>query len=249
MLRAILQPFYTAYVIITFTCSVLIGFPFFALLSIGNNQRCRKIIFTIVKYWAKWWLFIIGMPVSRIGRRTPGGRFVIVANHISYLDTINIFAGIPGYFRALGKKEISKIPLIGLIYKQLTIMVDRSNPESRAKSIRLLWRVLKNAGNIVIFPEGTFNETGKPLKDFYDGAFRLAISTQTAVLPVIFPDTADRWHYSHWWKLWPGRNRIEFLEPVKVEHLSMNDMEKLKNEVYEKMQACLVKHRKHDGLS
>jgi 1-acyl-sn-glycerol-3-phosphate acyltransferase len=32
-----------------------------------------------------------------------------------------------------------------------------------------------------IFPEGTFNETGKPLKSFYDGAFRISIETRTPV--------------------------------------------------------------------
>jgi 1-acyl-sn-glycerol-3-phosphate acyltransferase len=54
---------------------------------------------------------------------------------------------------------------------------------------------------------GTFctqhNEGNLPLKDFYDGAFWLAIKTQTLIAPVIFPDALQRWHYSAWWKLWP----------------------------------------------
>ena len=70
--------------------------------------------------------------------------------------------------------------------------------------MRLMWRMLKKECSIIIFPEGTFNETEAPLKEFYDGAFRLAINTQTEIWPVLFPDTVDRWHFSHWWKLWPG---------------------------------------------
>ncbi len=38
----------------------------------------------------------------------------------------------------------------------------------------------------MVFPEGTFNMTTEPLKEFYDGAFRVAIETQTPVKPVLF---------------------------------------------------------------
>jgi 1-acyl-sn-glycerol-3-phosphate acyltransferase len=164
-----------------------------------------------------------------------------VANHISYLDTVILFPALPGYFRALGKKEFSKVPLLGFLYRQIAIMVDRSSTESRAKSMKLMWRVLKRESDILIFPEGTFNETGAPLKSFYDGAFRLAITSQTPILPVVFPDTVKRWHYSGWWKLWPGRNRAIYLPAIAVTNLTMADLPTLKQQVYEAMEAELVK--------
>jgi len=37
MVRKLLQPFYTAYAVITFVIGLLINFPFFLLISIGNN--------------------------------------------------------------------------------------------------------------------------------------------------------------------------------------------------------------------
>jgi 1-acyl-sn-glycerol-3-phosphate acyltransferase len=63
---------------------------------------------------------------------------------------------------------------------------------------------------IFIFPEGTFNETEKPLKDFYDGPFRLAIEMQTPIKPVLFIDTLDRLHYGGLLRLTPGPNRVVF---------------------------------------
>ncbi|MCW3122088.1 MAG: 1-acyl-sn-glycerol-3-phosphate acyltransferase [Flavipsychrobacter sp.] len=242
MVRKVLQPFYTAYVIITFAVSILLAFPFFVLISLGNNATSRKAIYTIIRYWCIGWLWLIGMPVKIIGKRPRTGRYVIVANHISYLDTLIIFPGIPGFFRALGKKEVSKIPVVGFIYKQVVIMVDRSNPHSRAKSLRLLWRVLNKEGNIIIFPEGTFNETPAPLKEFYDGAFRLAINTQTPIFPMILPDTVHRWHYSAWWKIWPGRNRVVYLAPVPTDGMKMEDLPQLKKQVYNLMEAELIKY-------
>jgi 1-acyl-sn-glycerol-3-phosphate acyltransferase len=239
MLRKILQPFYTAYVLITFTVSILIAFPFFVLISLGDNIAARKTIYKIIRYWSTGWLWLIGMPVKTIGKRPPAGRYIVVANHISYLDTLIIFPAIPEYFRALGKKEISKIPVVGFIYKQVVIMVDRSSVYSRSKSMRLLWRVLKRESNIIIFPEGTFNETDKALKEFYDGAFRLAINTQTPIFPLILLDTVKRWHYSAWWKIWPGKNRVLFLPPVRVEGLTIEHLPELKQKVFQMMESAL----------
>ena len=243
MVRKILQPFYTVYAVTTFVIGLLINFPFFLLISIGNNIAARSAIYTIIHYWARILLWVIGMPLKISGAKPPQGRYVITANHISYLDTVVLFPGLPGYFRALGKKEFSKVPLMGFLYKQIVIMVDRSSERSRAKSMRLMWRVLKRESDILIFPEGTFNETGKPLKEFYNGAFRLAIVTQTPILPVIFPDTVDRWHYSAWWKIWPGRNRAIYLEPVPVNGMEIEDLPTLKQQVYNVMEAALIKYR------
>ena len=242
MLRKLLQPFYTAYVAITFLVSILTAFPFFLLISLGNNTTSRKMIYYIIRYWSQWWLWIIGMPAKGRGRRPSDERYIYVANHISYLDVLVLFPAIPGYFRPLGKKEISKIPVVGFIYKQIVIMVDRSDLHSRARSLRLLWRVLHKEGNIIIFPEGTFNETGDKLKFFYDGAFRLAINTQTKILPMVFPDTVYRWHYSGWWKFWPGINRYIYLDPIDVAGMTMTDLPVLKERVFRAMEEELKKY-------
>ena len=242
MFRKILQPFYTAYVLVTFLISILAAFPVFALISLGNNTRSRKIIHLLIRYWCTGWLFLIGMPL-RVKGRVPEGRFVIVANHISYMDTLVIFPAINAYFRPLGKKEITKIPVIGFIYKQVVILVDRSSAVSRAVSMRLMWRVLKKEANIIIFPEGTFNEGTDTLKEFYNGAFRLALTTQTDILPLVLPDTKDRWHYSAWWKVWPGINRAVFLKPIQVKGMGMEELEPLKQKVADLMTAELDKYR------
>jgi len=242
MFRKIVQPFYTAYVVITFLVSILIATPFFALLSIGATKSGREGIYKIVKYWSRVWFWCMGMPVHILGRRPREGRYVVVINHISYLDTLLIFPSMPSYFRPLGKKEISKVPILGFVYRQIVVMVDRSSTHSRALSMRLMWRTLKRESDIVIFPEGTFNETGAVLKEFYNGAFRLAIAAQTPVLPVLFPDTVHRWHYSAWWKLWPGKNRVVFLPPVPVEGLTLTDVAMLKQKVYDIMAVELAKY-------
>jgi len=235
ILKKILQPFYTAYVLATFVASLIIAFPFFLIIGSFDTAGARKIITSIVQYWAKGWLFLVGMPIKPSGIFPKQKKFVIVANHISYLDTVNIYAAIPEYFRTLAKKEMVKIPVFGFVYKQLAILVDRSSAESRSKSMRLMWRQLRQECHILIFPEGGFNETDQTMEKFYDGAFRLAINAQTPILPLVFPDTVRRWYHGSWWKLWPGKNRAVFLHPVYVNGLTIEDLPELKEKVRQAM--------------
>jgi 1-acyl-sn-glycerol-3-phosphate acyltransferase len=242
MIRKVIQPFYTAFVLLTFVVSILAAFPFFLLIGSRDHPNSREAIWHIVHYWAIGWLALIGMPIRRIGKKPDNGRYVVVANHISYMDTIAIYAALPCYFRTLAKKEMARIPLFGFVYKQLTILVDRSSPEHRTKSMRLMWRAIRNESNIAIFPEGTFNETAEPMAPLHNGAFKLAITSQTPILPVLFLDTVKRWHYSGWWKLWPGRNRVLFLDPVPVEGLSVADLPALKQQIQDLMGTELKKY-------
>jgi len=241
MLKRFLQPFYTIYVLATFLACLLAAFPIFVLLGIWNKVWARRTIWNSVHYWAQAWLVLIGQPMIRRGNRPSKERYVYVANHISYMDTVLIYAAIPYYFRTLAKKEMASIPVFGFVYKQLAILVDRSSAHSRSRSLRLMWRMLKHECNIAIFPEGTFNEGTEPLKDFYDGAFRLAINTQTPILPMIFADTVHRWHYSAWWKLWPGRNRVIYLPPVSVADMDISQVSVLKERVHRQMTDALAK--------
>lgn len=243
ILRIILQPFYTVWAWSVFLLGLFIVLPTVMLLAIGNSARARKKIWRVLHFWATSWLWLMGMPPRRIGQLPPKGRYVVVCNHASYLDPVILFPAVPGYFRALGKKEFGAVPLFGLIYKQIVLLVDRSSPYSRARSMRLMSRTLRHECSIAIFPEGTFNESSAPLKEFYDGAFRLAITAQRPVLPVLLADNTARWHWSGWWKLWPGRNRIIYLEAVPTAGLGPDDVTALKEKVFEVMEEGLEKAR------
>lgn len=240
MLRKVFQPLYTTWVIATFLCSLIVAFPFFFVIGLWDKPQSRRIIWTIAHYWAKGWLLVVGMPIRVMGTRPDAQSYVYIGNHVSYMDTVDIYAAIPHYFRTLAKKEMAKVPVFGFVYKQLTILVDRSSAESRTKSMRLMWRVLHRESNICVFPEGTFNETEAPLKEFYDGAFKLAINTQKPLLPFVLIDTVNRWHYSAWWKLSPGKNRVVFLEPIPVEGMTMADLNELKTKAHNAMAEALI---------
>jgi 1-acyl-sn-glycerol-3-phosphate acyltransferase len=143
----------------------------------------------------------------------------------------------------LGKIEMSQVPLFGFIYRNAIITVDRSHTMKRANSVRILKSVLKKKISIFMFPEGTFNETNNALKDFYDGAFRIAIETQTPVKPVLFLDAYDRLHYDSILSLTPGISRSVFLDEISVEGLTLKDVPKLRQKTYDIMEDALIRYR------
>ncbi len=227
---------YVIWCITTFIVFFLVLFPFFILLSFFRAWG-RKAIWQLIRGWSYVWFFLIGMQARRVYQQRPvkGRNYIVVANHVSYIDTPLIFRTIPFFVRPLAKKELAKIPLFGFLYKQMAVLVDRSDSASKYKSIHMLRRALQREGSIFIFPEGTFNETEEPLKFFYDGAFRLALKTRTPILPVIFPDSIKRWHYSSLWKWSPGIARAVFLPEVAVEEFEPNDIAGLKEKVFDLM--------------
>ena len=91
----------------------------------------------------------------------------------------------------------------------------------------------------MVFPEGTFNMTNKPLKDFFDGAFRVAIETQTPIKPILFLDTYDRMNYHSLFSLTPGKCRIIYLNEIPVEGLIFSDIPSLKEKAYAIMEKKL----------
>jgi 1-acyl-sn-glycerol-3-phosphate acyltransferase len=174
----------------------------------------------------------------------PAKQYVFVANHISYLDIPMILLVVRGRaFRVLGKAEMRKVPIFGYIYSRAVVMVDRSSPDQRSKSARELIGTLRQGISVFIFPEGTFNETHAPLKEFYDGAFRIAIETQTPIKPILFLDTYDRMHYSGIFTLNPGVLRTVYLPEISVEGLGMEDLQALKERVFHIMEAELETRR------
>jgi len=193
----IVQFFYCLYAFLVFVILTFLAFPLAMFALLFGKIKGGNIIYQICKYWGWFWYLFIGIRHKEIyeAAHDKKKQYIFVGNHISYIDIPPIVLLAHQPIRALGKYEMVKVPVFGWIYRAAVILVDRSNPETRAKSVRALKAAIKNGISIFIFPEGTFNESPQPLKSFYDGAFRIAIETQTPIKPILLIDTIDRLHY------------------------------------------------------
>ena len=242
-----LQIIYCIYAFIIFALLTLIAFPFVMISLSFGKIKGGNIIYQICKSWAWIWYLLIGIRHKEIyeAPHDTSKQYIFVGNHASYIDIPPIVLIAHQPIRVLGKYEMVKIPVFGWIYRAAVILVDRSNSETRSKSVRALKAAIKNNISIFIFPEGTFNESAAPLKSFFDGAFRIAIETQTPIKPILLVDTLSRLHYHSIFSLSPGRNRVVFLEEVPVKDLTLSDIPDLRNKVYELMDTGLRRYRSY----
>jgi len=240
-----LQWIYCIYAQVLFIALMLLIFPAVIISSFFGRIRGGNMILRLCTFWADLWFPLIFIFHKKI-YEAPHDRtrhYIFVSNHISYIDSAVLVKAYRQPVRPLGKVEMSKIPVFGFIYRKAIVTVDRSSVHNRAESIRILRSILSKDISVVVFPEGTFNTTGKPLKDFYDGAFRLAIETQTPVKPVLFLDTYDRMHYASIFSMTPGRSRIVYLDEIPVEGMVQKDIPLLRQKVHDVMENKLREYK------
>lgn len=240
-----LRGLYFLYAAIIFVLLMLLVIPSVVAASFFGKIRGGNFIYRACTAWGSAWFFLIGIRHRNL-YEVPHDRnkqYIFVANHISYLDIPIIVETLHQPVRILAKAEMAKVPLFGFIYRNAAVMVERNSAENRAKSVRILKSVIRKGISIFIFPEGTFNETHQPLRSFFDGAFRIAIETQTPIKPILFLDAYARQHYKSILSLNPGRSRSVFLEEIPVEGLTGKDVNLLKEKVFSIMEQKLREYR------
>jgi 1-acyl-sn-glycerol-3-phosphate acyltransferase len=241
-MRDFFSKMYTLYALFWFAFFTLLAFPFVLIFSFFGKHRGGNLIWHMAKIWADIWYFLLGIRHENIFESSydPAGNYIFLANHNSYMDIPCLFKAIRKQpFRMLGKEEIKKIPVFGFIYSRGAVMVDRGSAERRAKSVRILKSLLKHHISIGIFPEGTFNETGRPLKSFYDGAFRIAIETRTPIRPILFLDNYSLMNHQSLLSLKPGKSRAVFLEEIPPDGYSLKEISRYKQKVFDVMESKL----------
>ncbi|HEX7846687.1 MAG TPA: lysophospholipid acyltransferase family protein [Chitinophagaceae bacterium] len=246
-MRAILKPLqwvYCVYAFIMFVAIMLLIFPFALIASFFGRIKGGNMIMGLCMTWADLWFLFIFIYHKRI-YEAPHDRsksYIFVSNHISYLDAAIIPKAYRQPIRPLGKVEMAKVPVFGFIYRNAIVTVDRGNAANRSKSVRILKSIISKGISVLVFPEGTFNMTTQPLKEFYDGAFRVAIETQTPVKPVLFLDAYRRLDYKSLFSLTPGISRLLYLDEIPVQGYTLADVGKLKEKVYAIMEKKMIEY-------
>ncbi len=237
---------YNVYAITLFLAVMLLIMPVVVAASFFGKMKGGNVIYVLCRFWADSCFFLWGIrhKTSFETHHDVSRQYIFVSNHISFLDIPVIFKAIRHQrIRILGKYEMSKIPVFGFLYRNAVVMVNRADAEHRRQSVEQLKSIIAKGVSVFICPEGTFNMTQHPLKEFYNGAFRTAIETQTPVKPLLFLDTYNRMNYKSIFSLTPGRNRVVYLAEVPVAGLTLNDTEQLKEQVYRQMEAALIKYK------
>jgi 1-acyl-sn-glycerol-3-phosphate acyltransferase len=236
-MKKALQLIYSIYAMAVFIVIIVSSFPAVLIMLCFKEQTRVSLMHSYLRKVAFSWFFFIGIRPKVYNKHILQAQdgCVIVCNHASYLDAPAIYTCIKQLFVTLGKAEIAKAPLFGVIYKCVVVTLDRSNNMARARSVIKMTSMMKEGMDIVIFPEGTFHEEQENLLPFFEGAFRLGIDAKKPIVPLMLVDTVRRLHPTNLLQWSPGKSRGVFLPAISTDGLTKNDDGALKDKMYNYM--------------
>ena len=207
------------------------------------DPKGQRIFIRVSKIWMIIWLHLVGCPLKVRGKNNfkKSTSYIVVCNHNSMLDIPISCPFIPGANKTIAKTSFAKVPLFGWFYRKGAVLVDRKSEISRRKSFDEMKKVLSIGMHMSIYPEGTRNRTTEPLKKFYDGAFKLAVATNTAIIPTIILNTKKALPVNKIFYFFPHKLQMHFLDPVDVNEQSSDA---LKEKVFSIMKDFYVKHQR-----
>jgi len=150
------------------------------------------------------------------------------ANHLSLADSA-LISHLPWEMKCLAKASMFLIPFIGWgMYLAGDVKLHRGDKASAKTAMNKCKYWLEKGANLMIFPEGTRSKTGE-IGEFKDGAFRLAIETQSDIWPLAVSGTNQSIPVSSW-KMATAKGFVTVGIPISTKGMTLNDIEELKNQ-------------------
>lgn len=181
-----LYRFFTVYFSFFFVLVFILMYPlFYFFLKIKPNFI---VVFKLKRFFSKMMFlgYFSRLKIKNKENILENGNFILCSNHTSYLDIMAMYICINKPFLFMAKSELEKVPLFGIFFRTMDITVNRSSPISSARAFIRAKKELKGKFGIAIFPEATVNRNPPKLMVFKNGAFKLALESNTAILPIAF---------------------------------------------------------------
>jgi len=146
----------------------------------------HELVYPWALFGARNWLRLSGVRVEVRGLELldPKQTYVFVSNHRSYLDTAAMFIYTGRRIGLLAKKELLKVPVLGVGMGFVNVMaIDRTNRESAIRTTEAAAKRIQSGVSFAVFVEGTRAKPGE-LLPFKKGAFYMARQAGVPVVPV-----------------------------------------------------------------
>ena len=221
------------YIVLIFLYTLILGIPCMA---ISLFQPEGRLNYRFIRTWARLLLRTCGVKVEVHGRENipSDGAFLIMSTHKSHFDIPVLITEIPRQFRIVAKESLFKIPVFGWVMTIAGyVKVDRANQKQAFASLDKAADNVRTGMPLLIFPEGTRSPDGS-LGPFKKGGFVLAIKAGAPLVPVVVDGTFSVLPKTTW-RIKPARVRAMFGEPIDVTGYSVENKERLMEDVHRAM--------------
>jgi len=128
----------------------------------------RNLIF---RYWSSSVVRLLKIEVE-VTNAPPVGAFLLVSNHLSYLDVVLLASQVDCTF--IAKSDVSRWPAIGALARLVkTIFVDRNNRRDVVGVLKKMEKSIDDGLGVVLFAEGT-STSGRSVSPFKSSLLEFA---------------------------------------------------------------------------
>ena len=163
---------------------ILLLISFFIQVVFFNLIRWKKENRKLIQKYCSLALWVLDIKLSFRGS-VPSLKenFLIVCNHLSYLDGFILYSFLEKPCFTIAK-DILESKYLGILPRYAEgYGIERNNKRKLKEDISIIKNNLIEGQNIVLFPEGTIGD-GKELKKFKSSLFESAILAQKRILPL-----------------------------------------------------------------
>lgn len=174
----------------------------------------------LLKFWG------VELQVFGAEHMPPGTSYVVLSNHLSYVDIVALFLALPITPGFLAKRELMRVPFLATALRQGGhVLIDRSKHASAVQTLQDAAAQVRGGKTVLIFPEGTRGDSNTVGK-FKKGGFHLVRDAGVPLLPVgvrgardIFPKNA--------WLVRSGKLEVHIGEPITPDEVAALDADSL----------------------
>lgn len=154
--------------------------------SLGVLRRDPELFRRAQRDWARGLVKFWGVTVEVHGAEhmDPARSYVVMSNHLSYVDIVALFLALPITPGFLAKRELSRVPFLGQALRSGGhVVIDRGLRVNAMQVISLAAEQVKGGKTVLVFPEGTRGGSDT-IGAFKKGGFYLAKAAGVPILPV-----------------------------------------------------------------
>ena len=190
----------------------------------------------IARAWAHMLLKVSGVRLEVVGveKLNPKASYILVANHMSYMDIPAVLAAIPLEIRFFAKRGLFRIPFLGTHLRRAGhLQVVRGDPRASLKILQeAAYRLRREAITPLLFPEG--GRSPVALREFKEGAAHLAIKAGVPVVPVGLTGTREVLPMKSV-IVRPGKITLRVGDPIETSAMKSHDRAELNRRLREQV--------------
>jgi 1-acyl-sn-glycerol-3-phosphate acyltransferase len=171
---------------VTRLCIAVISYLFRAMIihltTTDSHQRRRKFAQNVSRSCAQG-LKALNVEVKTSNNPSNCKRYLIVANHLGYLDIFAIASTVPCLF--VTSVEMKETPFLGLLTEMAGCMyVERRNRANIHNEIKEIEAALNDGFNVVVYPEGR-STNGEMVHPFKKSLLMACAGSEANILPAV----------------------------------------------------------------